>query len=376
MKKVFSIDCDGHSRMPGGETVRRRGALQRPSEHAMMRENGFLCIAKTHQTLCEETETMRQPIDRRQFFAHAAAVAGSAALAGAASAGPAQDDPKSPPIVDTHQHLWDLERFRLPWIRKESPLNRSFVMRDYEQATAGLNVVKAVYMEVDVDPKQQVAEAEYILDVCRQGKTPTVAAVISGRPASAEFRQYITRFKGNRYLKGVRQVLHVEGTPAGLCLSADFQRGLRVLDEMGLSFDLCMRHAELPDVVRMCEALPNLRFILDHLGNPDVQAKDTTAWRREIGRIAKCKNLVCKVSGIVAGARNKWTADDLAPFVNHVLDSFGPDRVMFGGDWPVCTLRATYREWVEALRGIVRNRSAEQQRKLFHDNAVSFYGLK
>ena len=118
-------------------------------------------------------------------------------------------------------------------------------MQDYLQATAGLNVVKAVYMEVDVEPRQQVAEADYVLDICRQGKAPTVAAVISGRPASAEFRQYLERFKGNRHLKGVRQVLHVPATPAGYCLSADFQRGLRVLDDMGLRFDLCMRHGEL-----------------------------------------------------------------------------------------------------------------------------------
>jgi predicted TIM-barrel fold metal-dependent hydrolase len=321
---------------------------------------------------------MPLPRDRRAFLKQSAATLGTAAVAGSAEAGApqAEDDPKNPRIVDTHQHLWDLNRFRLPWVQKDSPLARSYVMQDYLQATNGLNVVKAVYMEVDVDPKQQVAEAEYILDICRQGKTPTAGAVISGRPASAEFRQYLQRFKGNRYLKGVRQVLHVPATPAGYCLSADFQRGLRVLDEMGLSYDVCMRHGELPDALKLVESLPNLRFILDHCGNPDLLAKDNTAWRRNIERLAQCKNLVCKVSGIVAGAREKWTADDLAPFINHVMDSFGPNRVMFGGDWPVCTLRATYRQWVEALRSIVRNRSAENQRKLFHDNAAAFYALR
>src|SRR5205807_7967523 len=135
---------------------------------------------------------MQRTIHRRQFLTHTAALAGAAGFAGTAAAGQAaQDDPKALRIVDTHQHLWDLNRFRLPWIRKDSPLNRSFVMQDFLQATNGLNVVKAVYMEVDVDLKQQVDEAEYILDICRQGKAPTVAAVISGRPASAEFRQYM-----------------------------------------------------------------------------------------------------------------------------------------------------------------------------------------
>jgi len=215
------------------------------------------------------------------------------------------------------------------------------------------------------------------MNICRQGKTPTVAAVISGRPASKEFRNYVQRFKGNRYLKGMRQVLHGESTPAGYCLAPDFVRGLRVLDEMGLSFDLCMRSAEVGDGVKLIEALPNLRFILDHCGNAGVQAKDLTQWRRDMASVAKHKNVVCKVSGIVASARpGKWTADDLAPIVNHTLEVFGPERVMFGGDWPVCTLSATYRQWVDALKAIVRNRPADEQRKLFHDNAVRFYGLK
>src|SRR4029077_10800813 len=136
---------------------------------------------------------------------------------------------------------WDLDRFQLPWLKNNKPLARSFVMKDYLTATTGLNVVKAVYMEVDVEPKQQVAEAEYVLNICRQGKSPTVAAVISGRPASKDFPKYLDRFKGNRHLKGIRQVLQNDATPAGFCLSADFQRGLRALDERGLSFDLCMR---------------------------------------------------------------------------------------------------------------------------------------
>jgi predicted TIM-barrel fold metal-dependent hydrolase len=317
---------------------------------------------------------MTTAVSRRQFLAQSALVASAGvALAGARERRPAQDYP----IVDTHQHLWDLRRFRLPWIRRDSPLNRSFVIQDYRDAIAGLNVVKAVYMEVDVAPEQQVAEAESILEVCRQGNTPTVAAVISGRPAADDFRRYITRFRGNRYLKGVRQVLHGEGTPARFCLGENFIRGLRVLDELGLSFDLCMRSAELGDAARLIETLPNLRFILDHCGNANVQARDRTHWQRDMTRIARSRNVVCKVSGIVASARpGRWTADDLAPIVNHTLDAFGPDRVMFGGDWPVCTLAATYRQWVEALKSIVRQRPAADQRKLFHDNAVRFYGLR
>ncbi len=324
--------------------------------------------------------------DRRQFLKGALLAAGTGALAdpnavNTTAQQPAGEPSGQPgadrtPIIDTHQHLWDLTRFRLPWVQRDSPLNRNFVMRDYLEATRGLNVVKAVYMEVDVAADQQVAEAEYVLDLCRQGGTPTVAAVISGRPASEGFGDYLRRFRGNRYLKGVRQVLHTDATPAGYCVRQEFIRGVRLLGEMGLSFDLCMRPAELGDAARLIEACPDTRFILDHCGNGNVQTRDRTQWQRDLERLARCRNVVGKVSGIVVTARaGQWSADDLAPVVNHTLDAFGPERVMFGGDWPVCTLRATYRQWVDALRSIVRNRSAADQRKLFHDNAARFYGL-
>jgi predicted TIM-barrel fold metal-dependent hydrolase len=324
--------------------------------------------------------------DRRRFLhtsalAFAAGAEGLADAAGAAAAPQAEGRPgprdaRPLPIVDTHQHLWDLARFRLPWVRRDSPLNRSFVLRDYLEAIRGLNVVKAVYMEVDVAPDQQVAEAEWILDVCRRGDTPTVAAVISGRPASDGFADYLNRFRGNRYLKGLRQVLHVESTPPGYCRSRDFIRGVRLLGDRGLSFDLCVRPAELGDALHLVEACPDTRFILDHCGNADVRARDHRQWRRDMERIARPGNVVGKVSGILASVRpGHWTADDLAPVVNHTLNVFGPERVMFGGDWPVCTLGGTYRQWVEALRQIVRERPGDEQRRLFHDNAVRFYGL-
>jgi predicted TIM-barrel fold metal-dependent hydrolase len=280
------------------------------------------------------------------------------------------------PIVDTHQHLWDLNRFRLPWIKKGSPLARSFLMKDYRKATAGLNIVKAVYMEVDLDPDQHRAEAEYVAEICERGDSPTVAAVISGRPASNGFKLYINPFKGNKYIKGVRQVLHNEDIPAGYCLDEKFIKGIRLLGELGMSFDICLRPGELLDGAKLIDACPDTRFILDHCGNPDVQVRDSSAWQRGIAEVAKRKNVVGKVSGLVVSARpGNWTAEDLAPFVNHTLDVFGPDRVMFGGDWPVCTLKATYKQWVEALKAIVHNRSEEEQRKLFSENAIRFYGL-
>jgi predicted TIM-barrel fold metal-dependent hydrolase len=292
------------------------------------------------------------------------------------------------PIVDTHQHLWDLTKFRLPWTDSVPPLKRTFLTSDYLTATAGLHVVKAVYMEVDVDPAQQVAEAEYILDLCQRDDNPTVGAVISGRPASTEFAAYIERFKGNPYIKGVRQVLHGEGTPPSYCLQPTFVESVQLLGTLGMSFDLCLRPAELGDAVKLVDQCPDTQFILDHCGNADfyIVAGEGSAgstmphtrqgWLDDIEALAARPNVVCKISGIIARARaGDWTAGDLAPTINHCLDSFGPDRVIFGGDWPVCTLGAPYAAWINALKIVLLNRSESEQRKLLHDNAVRLYRL-
>lgn len=285
------------------------------------------------------------------------------------------------PIVDTHQHLWDLTKFELPWTKGKdvASLAKSFVTADYLAAIKGLNVVKAVYMEVDVTPSQQSKEADYVIDICQRGDTPMVAAVISGRPNSAEFKPYITKYAGSKYIKGVRQVLHSEVTPAGYCLDPKFVQGIKLLGELGLSFDLCMREAELLDGVKLVDQCPKTRFIVDHCGNMGVQSTDETArakWKKGMLEFAQRPNVVCKISGVVASAKpGTWTPNDLAPIVNFSMETFGPDRIMFGGDWPVCTLAATYKQWVDALKTITAKMPEPNRKKLFHDNAVKFYGL-
>jgi predicted TIM-barrel fold metal-dependent hydrolase len=256
-------------------------------------------------------------------------------------------------------------------------------MEDYLQATGELakstppaKVVKSVYMEVDVAPEQQQAEADWVIAICKKGGTPMVAGVVSGRPNSDGFAKYAQQFKDSKYIKGIRQVLHGPDTPAGYCLEEKFVKGIKLLGDLGLSFDLCMRSTELTDAAKLIDACPGTRFILDHCGNADVKSKDRTQWKKDIAELARRKNVVGKISGIVASAPpGKWTADDLAPIINHTLEVFGPDRVMFAGDWPVCTLAASFRQWVDALRTVVKDRKAEEQRKLFHDNAAKFYGI-
>jgi predicted TIM-barrel fold metal-dependent hydrolase len=295
--------------------------------------------------------------------------------------------PTSLPIIDTHQHLWDLSKFQPPWL-KDAPeiLSKSYVTKDYLEATAGLNVVKAVYMEVDVDPKQQVEEAEYVIALAKSKQHPTVAAVISGRPNSAGFKPYIMQFKDSPYIKGVRQVLHAPDAPQGFCLEKQFVASMQLLGELGMSYDLCMRPTELADGAKLAQLCPDTRFVVDHCGNadpkafmadaPEPPAHEVDQWKRDLAKLADCPNVICKISGIVASApKGEWESDVLAPAINFCLDEFGADRVVFGGDWPVCLLGASYRRWVESLKEVIGNRSETDQRKLLHDNAEKFYRL-
>lgn len=310
-------------------------------------------------------------MNRREFVQ--ASIAGAVAVGAAA----AFESKEALPIIDTHQHLWDLRKFKLPWITKESPLNRSYLMADYFDATKGLNVVKTVYMEVAVDPSQHDQEAEYVLELCKKRASRMAAAVISGRPGSEGFKDYITKYKDNPFIKGVRQVLHETGTPPGTCLDKQFIQSIRLLGELGMSFDLCLRPGELTDATKLVDACSDTRFILDHCGNANVQQKDQSVWKKGIDGIARRKNVVCKISGIIASAKPQlWTVEDLAPIIEHTADVFGKDRIMFAGDWPVCTLVASFGQWLAALQSIVRGWKEEEQRKLFHDNAARFYQIR
>lgn len=314
-----------------------------------------------------------KPLTRRTALRVGAALAATAATAGQSTA--EESDPVTK-IVDTHQHLWELKRLNLPWLAGEQKLARDFTMADYLQATRGIPIEKSVYVEVDVDPAQQQAEAEYISDLCQRRAGPLAAAVISGRPESEDFANYITPYRDHHYIRGLRRLLHRLDTPRGYCLQPQFIAGVQLLGELGLSFDITMRGVDLSDAPKLIDACPGTFFILDHCGNPNVQEKDQTAWRRDLAEVAKRENVVCKVSGIIASVKpGAWSADDLAPIVNHVLDEFGPYRVMFGGDWPVCELGASYREWYDALRQIVSQRPTDHQRRLFYDNALRHYRL-
>jgi predicted TIM-barrel fold metal-dependent hydrolase len=277
-------------------------------------------------------------------------------------------------IIDTHQHLWDPDLFRYSWLNSLPTLNRPFRMPDYLEAAKRLNVVKSVHLEADVDEPYMLDETRHLLALADQPDNPLEGIVACGRPENEDFKSYLDQIASHPKLKGIRRVLHTQADELGQ--GATFINNVAALSAYGLSFDLCVLARQLPVTIKLVSKCPDVVFILDHCGVPQVKERNLDPWRSYLAEIARFPNVCCKISGLVAYADpQRWTAEDLRPFVEHAIASFGWDRVLFGSDWPVCTLSASYQQWVEALQAITQGAGEVNQRKLFHDNGVRLYRL-
>jgi predicted TIM-barrel fold metal-dependent hydrolase len=276
-------------------------------------------------------------------------------------------------LIDTHQHLWDLDRFPYSWCAAIPALNRSFSFADYAAASGGLRIEKTVFVECDVDEPNALAEARMIQGIADQH--PSISGIVAGgRPEHEGFRAHLEQLARLPKVRGVRRVLHTQ--PDALSEGSRFADNLRLLPEFGFSFDLCVLARQLPQAIALARRCPEVRFILDHCGVPDIKGGALDPWRAHIAEIAALPKVMCKISGLVAYADPaNWSTAGLRPWFDHVLEQFGWDRVIWGGDWPVCTLVATLARWVEATRELTRHASDLQHAKLFHLNAERAYRI-
>lgn len=274
-------------------------------------------------------------------------------------------------LVDTHQHLWDLDVFPYSWCAGDPVLNRSFRLKDYLEAVGDVEIIKTVFMECDVDEPHQLEEARHIQALA--DAHPLIAGLIAScRPERDGFKQHLDELLKLSKLRGLRRVLHTQ--PDETSQSTLFRDNIHSLGGHGLTFDLCLLARQLPLGIDLATRCPEVTFIVDHCGVPDVKGGVVDPWRDHIRELAQLPNVNCKISGLVAYADpENWTIEDLRPWVAHVLDQFGWDRVVWGSDWPVCTLTSTLQRWVDAALTLTEAAPEADREKLFRRNAERIY---
>ncbi len=276
-------------------------------------------------------------------------------------------------IVDSHVHLWDPSVLRYPWLDELPPLNRAFLPADFSAASARQNINKIIFVEAGGAPGQSFLEAQWVASLAKH--EPRLKGVVAhavlenGRVIQHELKALATQ----PLIKGIRR--NLQGEPdADFCRHPNFMDGVRLLAEFGFTFDLCIRHDQLPAVTELVQQIPEVTFILDHCGKPDIRHQQTEPWAKNLKALAALPNIVCKLSGLTTEADLKnWQPADLKFYAERVLGVFGFDRVMFASDWPVATLATTYDRWVETIAGFVSSAPAADQLKLFQTNAERIY---
>ena len=280
------------------------------------------------------------------------------------------------PIIDAHVHLWNPERFSMPWLADIPRLNRPYDLQDYLVQTQGLPIIAMVYIEVGVEPQEALREVRSIVDLARE--EPRLQAIVAAAPVErgSAIREYLESLVAiSPLIKGVRRNLQDETEP-NFCLQTDFVAGVRLLAEFNLSFDLCIKHWQLPYVIELVRRCPDTAFILDHLGKPGIRQRLLDPWQADLRKLAALPNVVCKISGMVTEADPEgWQPADLEPFITVVLDAFGEERVLFGGDWPVALLASTYLRWYETLTALTAHLPVTARRKLWAENARRCYRI-
>jgi len=277
-------------------------------------------------------------------------------------------------LIDGHVHFWDPAKLRYDWLAGVPAIRHKFLPEDLPRQGPGWQLAGLVFVQADCTAEQGPAEVEWVTGLAAQH--PVIRGIVAFAPLELGegARPALDWLSRQPLVRGVRRLIQAEA--AGFAVQPDFVRGVALLAEYGLSFDICVRNDQLPEAAELIRRCPGVRFILDHIGNPDIEAKRTEPWRGDVAAIAALPNVHCKVSGVVTRANHQhWTPAELRPYVQFVLETFGPDRVLYGSDWPVETLAARYEQWVAALQDAASGWPEADQQKLFHENARAFYRL-
>ena len=277
-------------------------------------------------------------------------------------------------LFDSHLHIVDRNRLAYPWLAGAGTLNRDSLYEDYAREAKRLGITDTLHMEVDVAEDDIERETDYVKDLSREPGSLLRGAIAACRPESTNFPAYLERVLAEPFVKCFRSVLNV--VPDDVSEGALFRENLKQLGGTPLTFDLCVLPHQMSKALVLIDLNPNIRFVLDHCGVPAVKDGFSESWAAGITEAAKRPNVIVKISGVVAYADpDSWTPETLRPFVEHCIASFGWDRVIWGSDWPVCTLGGNLSTWVAATHTLMQGVSNDERNRLYHLNAKRLWSL-
>lgn len=274
--------------------------------------------------------------------------------------------------VDAHHHLWRYTPEEFGWLEGGmEALQRDFLPDDLVVAMKGAGVDGAVAVQA----RQSLEETRWLLQLAEE--CPQIWGVVGWAPiTSSDFLKTMEEFSGQRKLRGLRHIIQAEADE-NFILREDFNAGIRSLRGSGLVYDILIFERHLPQSIRFVDMNPEQQFVLDHIAKPKIAEGELEPWATNICELAKREHVVCKISGIVTEAKwNSWSMDTLRPYLDVVVEAFGPERLMVGSDWPVCLVASEYSRWFSLLQEYFAGFSAVEQERIFGGTAIDVYGLR
>ena len=283
------------------------------------------------------------------------------------------------PLVDAHHHVWDLDLRPQPWLDEpgHEPIRRSFGIDDLRRAVTRPVAGRWLTRTVLVQCVASVPETEDLLDLA--GQDPLVGAVVGWADLTApdvgDVLDALRSRPSGGYLRALRHVVQGESDPEWLQHPA-VERGLRAVQDRGLGYDVLIRDHQFPQAIRLAQRFPDLPLVLDHAGKPPVGHHSLSDWTRKVRVLAGYPQVRCKVSGLITEAdHHRWTTGDIRPVWDTLLAAFGPERLMFGSDWPVCVLAGGWDRWAATVEELLAACSPHEKQAVLHDTATAFYRL-
>lgn len=285
------------------------------------------------------------------------------------------------PIIDTHLHIWDMQRLKYSAFEGHPIFGKTYHIEDYQKECEGLNIEAMVFLEcyADFDEKggQYLEEIEFVEDSALRDSR--IKGIVPMAPVEWGARvEPLLQTMQDRHpmVNGIRRIMEFDDDPRALTLSKEFIEGVNLLEKFDWHFEINVNYTQMDIIREFVQHIPNVRMILDHCGKPGIKEGAIDQYRNDIRELAQHPNVWIKLSDLPAYAdQEHWTDEDLKPYIDATFDTFGFDRTLFAGDWPICLQATSMKRWVDTLDRALVGVDEQDARKFYRDNANQFYRL-